>query len=246
MSRLLIRALRRELTALVAVVAAMSLSVGFASGSTSGYESSAAPAQADGSSAGRPPCDAPGRAGSHNPRCADGEEPGEEEPGEEEPGGEEPVGEEPGEEGSCATGGAADGGATAGEQLGGPGLDEDGPISGPVHEQAEPEAGAAAPLFHELACGTAALERQVSGGDEPGEEDPGGDEPGEEDPVGEEPGEEDPGEDGAGGAEPGEEDPVEDGCATGPDDDPVLGAVHELACAVTPVEIRVPAGVTVR
>jgi hypothetical protein len=243
MSRLLIRALRRELTALLAVVAAMSLSIGFASGSTSGYEPSAAPAQANGPSVDQPPCDAPGRAGSSSPRCDDGEEPAEEEPAEEESGEEEPGEVAPAGEGSCATGGAADGGATLGEQLGGPGLDEEGPVSGPVHEQAESEAGEAGPVFHELACAAAALEGQVTGeeevGEEPGQEAPGEDQPGAEESVSGEPRAE----------EPGADEPVgepEDSCATGPEeDDPVAGAVHELACAVTPLEVRVPAGVTI-
>jgi hypothetical protein len=239
MSRLLIRALRRELTALLAVVAAMSLSIGFASGSTSGYEPSAAPAQANGLSADQSPCDAPGRAGSDNPQCDDGEEPAEEEPGEEEPGEEEPGEVAPREEGSCATGGAAAGGATLGEQLGGPGLDEDGPVSGPVHEQTEPEAGVAGPVFHELACGSAALEGQMPGEEEPVEQ------PGAEEPGAEEPGAEGPGEEQTGEEQTGEE--PEDSCATGSEEDgPVAGAVHELACAVTPLEVRVPAGVTIR
>jgi hypothetical protein len=246
MSRLLIRALRRELMAVVAVAAAMSLSVGFASGSTTDFESSAAPAHAEAPSADRPPCGTPGRADGNNPRCDDGE-PTEEEPGGEEPGGEESAEEEPGAEGSCATGGAADGGATWGEQLGGSGLDEDGPVSGPIHEQAEPEAGEAGPVLHELACGGAALEGQMPGEEQRVEE------PGEAETGEAETGEEEPGEDGAGDGEaveeqPGEEKPAEeDGCATAPDEDgPVPGATRELACDVTKLEVRVPAGLTIR
>jgi hypothetical protein len=250
MSRLLLRALRRELTALVAVLAAMTLSVGLASGSATGFESSAAPAQANRPDADQPPCESPGRSGSSNPRCDDREEPVGQEPAEEEPGEEEPAEEGPREEGSCASGGAGDG-ATLAEQLGGPGLHEDGPVSGSLHEQAEPEGGEAGVGFHELACGAAALEARIPGeetgepgGKEPGE--PGGKEPGEGDTPDVGPGEDEPGEEEPG--EPGEEEPVEkDGCTTAPgEDNPVTGAVREVACAVTPLEVRVPAGVTIR
>jgi hypothetical protein len=245
MSQLLIRALRRELLALVAVVAAMSLSLGFASGSTSGFEPSAAPAHADGPSAYHPPCDTPGGAAGRAPRCDDGEEePGAEEPGEEGPTAEEPGEEESGDEGSCADGGAVDGGATLGEQLGGPGLDEDGPVSGPIHDEAEPQAGEAGPALHELACGAAAFESQMPGEDEPGEDEPGEDEPGEEDPGEEQPGDVEPGEDESGEEASG----GEDGCLTGGqvEGDPVSGAADELACTVTTIGIWVPAGVTIR
>ena len=245
MSRLLIRALRRELTALLAVVAAMSLSIGFASGSASGYEPSAAPAQANGPGADQPPCDAPGRVGSSNPRCDDDEGPAEEEPAEEGPGKAEPGEVAPGGEGSCATGGAAGSGATLGEQLGGPGLDEESSVSGPVHERAEAEAGEAGPVLHELVCAAAALEGQMHGEEEPGEEEPGEDQPTAEESGSGEPRAEEPGAEEPGAEEPGGE--SEDSCATGSEeDDPVAGAVHELACAVTPLEVRVPAGVTIR
>jgi hypothetical protein len=254
MSQLLIRALRRELLALVAVVAAMSLSLGFASGSTSGFEPSAAPAHADGPRAYHPPCDTPGGAVGRTPRCDDGEEePGAEEPGEEGPTGEEPGEGEPGDEGGCADGGAVDGGATLGEQLGGPGLDEDGPVSGPIHDEADPQGGEAGPVLHELACGAAGLESQLPGEDEPGEEESGEDEPGEEGSVEEQPGEVEPREDESGEGQSGEGESGEeasggeDGCLTGgPDEgDPVSGAADELACTVTTIGIWVPAGVTI-
>jgi hypothetical protein len=67
-----------------------------------------------------------------------------------------------GDANTCATGGLLTD-PTLAEQIAGPGIDENGPLSSQLHEQLEPNTGPLTPAVHEVSCVVAILDGTPSG-----------------------------------------------------------------------------------